>query len=166
MSAAGRLGWVVQTLDPPPDADVLELGGGNGAAAALILERLTAGTYVGLDRSELQTERAARRNAPAVAAGRARFLTGPLEAADFPSGSFDLVFASSVNLFWTRAAGAELRRLMRLLRPGGRLWLFYEAFTVAGAGELEAKLRTTFAAAALAPDVVRAGRRVAVNAAT
>jgi SAM-dependent methyltransferase len=163
VSTADRLRWVVETVDPQPDDDVLELGGGNGAAAALVLERLTTGSYVGLDRSALQTERAARRNAEAVAEGRARFVTRSLESADFPPGSFDVVFAAAVNVFWTRAAGGELRRLAALLRPGGRLVLLYEAFTPAGAVELETKLRASFAAAELEPRIARDGRRVAAS---
>jgi SAM-dependent methyltransferase len=164
MSSSARLRWVVETLDPAPDADVLELGGGNGAAAALLLERLRSGTYVGIDRSAIQTERAAKRNAAHVGTGRARFLTRALEDVDLPPASFDLVLAASVNVFWTKVAGDELRRLARLLRTGGRLWLFYEAFTAAGAEELERKLRASFAAAGLEPTAERAGRRLHVRA--
>jgi SAM-dependent methyltransferase len=164
VSSEERLRWVVETVDASPDADVLQLGSGNGAAAALLLERLTRGTYVGLDRSPIQTERALTRNAEHERTGRARFPTGALEEVELPPASFDLVFAASVNLFWTRVAGDELRRLACLLRPGGRLWLFYEAFTAAGAEELETKLRTSFAAAGLEPTAVREGRRLHIHA--
>ncbi len=163
MSSAGRLRWVVETLEPRPTDDVLELGGGNGAAAALVLDRLTTGTLAGIDRSPVQTERAQRRNAASVAAGRARFLTCALEEADFVPASFDIVFAASVNHFWTRRAGPELQRLVQLLRPGGRLWLFYEAFDAAGARVLEAKLRESFADAGLEPLVERNGRRLVLS---
>jgi plasmid stabilization system protein ParE len=69
-----------------------------------------------------------------------------------------------VNVFWTRVAGAELRRLARLLRSGGALGVFYEAFSPAAAVELEAKLRASFAAAGLEPHVERDGKRVAATA--
>jgi ubiquinone/menaquinone biosynthesis C-methylase UbiE len=163
VSTEDRLNWVVETLDPQPADDVLELGGGNGAAAQLVLARLESGSFTGVDRSATQVVRALRRNAEAVAEGRARFLVGPLEAVDFPPASFDLVFAASVNHFWTRPAGRDLERLARLLRPGGSLWLFYEAFTPAGAEELDGKLRANAEAAALGPRVDRNGRRVALR---
>jgi hypothetical protein len=44
-----------------------------------------------------------------------------------PDRAFDKVFAVNVNVFWTSAADKELDLVRRCLRPGGTLYLCYEA---------------------------------------
>jgi len=102
-----RLSWAVETLGLGPDDRVLEIGCGRGVAAALVLDRLDRGTYLGLDRSSTAIEAAVRRNRDAVTAGRAGFLTTSLDEAEFEPGSFDKIFAVNVNLFWTGPAERE-----------------------------------------------------------
>jgi len=135
-----RLSWAVETLGLGPDDRVLEIGCGRGVAAALVLDRLDRGTYLGLDRSSTAIEAAVRRNRDAVTAGRAGFLTTSLDEAEFEPGSFDKIFAVNVNLFWTGPAEREPPALRRRLAPGGGLHLYWEAPTEARAGEIGAKV--------------------------
>lgn len=122
-----RLVWAVDGLDVQPGDQILEIGSGRGVAADLICHRLTSGRFVGLDRSATATSAAEVRNADAVAAGKARFVTGALEDADLAVlGRFDKVVAVNVNLFWVRAAERELRLVADLLRPRGELHLCYD----------------------------------------
>lgn len=119
----------VERLDVQPGDRILEIGGGRGVAAELICQRLDGGQLVGIDRSEKAVAAASARNAAAVAAGTARFLTLALEEVDpgeLGAGTFDKVLAINVNLFWTRPAERELGRIATLLRPGGRLHLCYD----------------------------------------
>ena len=110
-----------------PHQRILEIGGGRGVAAELVCERLTGGSLLGLDRSAKAVAASIERNDEAVARGIAEFRAVALEDADPDEvGSFDTVFAVNVNLFWVRPAQTELRLIGRLLRPGGKLWLFYE----------------------------------------
>ena len=67
-------------LDPQPADRVVEIGCGHGVAATFVLERLTIGTYTGVDRSPTMIAAAAGRNAAAVAAGRATFVAARAEA--------------------------------------------------------------------------------------
>jgi SAM-dependent methyltransferase len=120
-----RLSWAVSRIAVRPGQRILEIGGGQGVAAALVCERLTDGYFLGLDRSA--TAAAADRNRQAVARGVADFRPLALEEADPERlGRFDTVFAVNVNLFWVRPAEKELRLIARILRPTGKLWLFYE----------------------------------------
>lgn len=117
---SARLQAIVDALDIAPDAAVLEIGCGHGVAAALLCERLTGGHYLGVDRSAKMVEASERRNADAVAAGRAAFLVDTLEDLDLGDRRFDLVLAVRVGLFHTdpdRAAALA----SRWLRPGGTL---------------------------------------------
>src|SRR5205085_1911331 len=65
-----RVRWAVHLLDPRPEDQILEVGGGSGLAAALICERLTAGRLLMIDRSAVAVGRAAQRNAIHLASGR------------------------------------------------------------------------------------------------
>lgn len=127
----GRLRWAVELLEVAPDDQLLEIGPGPGVSVALVCERLTGGRITAIDRSATAIERATRRNADHVAAGRAAF--EQLDLADtelvrraLAGRRFDKAFAVDVNLFWVRPADAELALLKDLLRPGGALHLVYD----------------------------------------
>jgi SAM-dependent methyltransferase len=126
-----RLRWAVEQLGIAPDEEILEIGPGAGASAALVCERLATGRITGIDRSAVAIQRATKRNASHVAAGKAVF--HQLDLADVGqvrralSGQrFDKVFAVNVNLFWVRPADAELRLIRNLLGPDGVVCLVYE----------------------------------------
>jgi len=120
-----RLRWALEVLDPGPDEQLLEVGGGPGMSASLICSRLRTGTLLALDRSPVAVRRARDRNADHLAAGRLRVQHGDLADADLPAAGFDQALAVDVNLFWVRDPGPELDVLARALRPGGRLHLLY-----------------------------------------
>jgi SAM-dependent methyltransferase len=92
---------------------------------------LATGRITAIDRSAIAIQRATKRNANHVAAGRA--VLQHLDLADvdlvrraLTGQHFDKVFAVNLNLFWVRPADAELQLIKDLLRPGGVLQLVYE----------------------------------------
>jgi len=97
--------------------------GASGACGAAA----TGAVVVGVDRSATAVARAVRRNAVGVERGLVGFVTCELAAFQAPDGSFDAAFAVNVNCFWTGDATAELSLLRRLLVPGGRLLLAFDA---------------------------------------
>ncbi|HLT12148.1 MAG TPA: methyltransferase [Micromonosporaceae bacterium] len=133
-----RVTWAVGRLNLRPTDDVLEIGCGPGIAVALIVPRLEQGTITAIDRSATAIARARERNRAAIDHGTAAFRTVSFEAvssaADVSSledgrhiePGFDVAFAINVNLFWVRPAHADVDRLVRLLRPKGRLHLIWE----------------------------------------
>jgi cyclopropane fatty-acyl-phospholipid synthase-like methyltransferase len=129
-----RLRWAVQLLDVKPDDLILEIGGGRGVALTLICERLESGKVVVVDRSEVATSAARRRNEPCLAAGRAEIHTAALADVDLGAARFDKVLAVNVNVFCLQPA-RELEVIRGLLQPAGALFLVYEAPTVAKAHE-------------------------------
>ena len=101
---------VVDLLDPQPADHVVEVGCGHGVAATLVLDRLTSGSYTGVDRSAAMIAAATGRNAAAVAAGRATFVESALET--FDGGPCDRLFAARVRELATPDGLAVARRLL------------------------------------------------------
>jgi cyclopropane fatty-acyl-phospholipid synthase-like methyltransferase len=126
MAVPERLRWAVEVLEIRPGDQILELGCGPGAAVELVCERLDGGRITAIDRSPTAIERARRRNAEQVEAGRARFVCLEVAAAGSLGSRFDKVFAVNVNLFWTRRPDAELEVVKALLRRGAGLHLVFE----------------------------------------
>ncbi|WP_165825803.1 class I SAM-dependent methyltransferase [Actinomycetospora cinnamomea] len=123
MQVPPRLAAAVALADPAPDARVLEVGCGRGVAAALLVERLSAGHYTGIDRSATATAATAARITDAVAAGRATVRTE--ELADHVPTPTDVALAVNVNAFWTGPARRELAVLASALGAEGVLHLVY-----------------------------------------
>ncbi len=118
-----RLEELVDSLQLGGDEDVLEVGFGHGVAATLVVERLTTGTYTGVDRSAKMVAAAQQRNRQAVDAGRARFIEASFTDADLPTAGFDVIFAARVVAMFRPPEQALSRQL---LRPGGRLVLAHD----------------------------------------
>jgi len=112
---------VVALLAPQPGDRVVEVGCGHGVAATLVLDHADV-TYTGLDRSAAMVTAARRRNAEAVAAGRATFAVEAF--GDHGGGPYDRLLAARVRAVATPAGIAVAHRL---LRPGGRLAVAFDA---------------------------------------
>lgn len=143
-----RIAAAVDLLQVQPDDHVLEIGCGNGTAAALVCERLGDGQLVAIDRSETEIRRARERNGAHLASGRLTLHVMALEAATLPEASFDTIFAINVNCFWLRAE-EPLAAVRRLLKPDGTFFVFYQHPTPARMREIAAVLRTNLMRAGL-----------------
>jgi SAM-dependent methyltransferase len=110
---------------------VLEIGFGNGRLLPELMGLADEMTYLGLDRAETMVTEATAHNAELVAAGRASFRLGSVEAIPCKDESFDRTFAVNVVYFWPEPLRA-LAEMRRVLRPGG---LSIIASAVTGPGE-------------------------------
>lgn len=123
-----RLAAVVDALPLRPDARVLEIGCGPGAAARAVAARLETGHILAIDRSAKAIEQARAGSAAEIASGRMRVrcVTAEefvLEPGDEP---FDIVFAARVGALDGRHpdAGRKARsRISAALAPGGRVFI-------------------------------------------
>lgn len=96
----------------------LEIGFGNGRAAAEVVGRAADVRYAGVDISPTMVDEANRFNAALVAAGRASFHLASADRMPFEDASFHRVFAIGVMHFWKDAI-TPLREIRRVMRPGG-----------------------------------------------
>jgi len=116
--ATNRL--AVDALEVPPDAAIVDVGCGTGAALRHVAGRVPAGTLVGVDPIPRMIEIARERAAEHPEGARLDFREGPAEKLPVDDDCADLVLAfDSIDHWQDRAAGlAEIRRVLRL---GGRL---------------------------------------------
>jgi ubiquinone/menaquinone biosynthesis C-methylase UbiE len=133
--APSRIVAAVAMLQVQPNDHVLEIGCGNGAAAALVCEHLTNGKLTGIDRSETQIRLARERNHACVESGKATFQVVALEDATLEDAQFDVIFAINVNAFWLHHE-QPLAAVKRFLKPSGAFFLFYEHPTAAKARDI------------------------------
>jgi ubiquinone/menaquinone biosynthesis C-methylase UbiE len=153
-----RLLWAVERLSVEPDDHLLEIGCGGGVAVSLICQRLGEGSIMAIDRSPVMVDRAAKRNERHVASGKAAIQLGEVENLELPEGSFTKIFAVNVNLFWVRSPATEVEIARRLLRPGGALFLFYDAPSNSKVKTIAERLVTTLADLGLPATNVETGR--------
>jgi len=102
--------------------DLLELGCGPGHALHALLRSAPFARHIGLDWSEAMLARAARRNRPAIDAGRLTLVRGDFTALPFMAESTDAILA--VNVVYFMGSSAAAREAHRVLRPGGRIVLY------------------------------------------
>ena len=123
-----RHAWAAAAVAAKPGERLLEVGCGAGQAAQLVLADLGPdGSLLAIDRSATAITAARSRNADALDAGRVQTeVTGLDELAGFDD-EFDGAWALNVNVFWTRDPTRELQALARVLRPGARLLLLWDA---------------------------------------
>lgn len=94
---------------------VLEIGFGNGSAAASILAHDESLVYAGIDISPTMLGEAERRNAAFVSSGRGSFHLASSDYMPFPGESFDRIFSIGVIHFWADPSPSlvEVRRVSR-----------------------------------------------------
>ncbi|MEV0082125.1 methyltransferase domain-containing protein [Saccharopolyspora sp. NPDC050642] len=123
-----RLGEIVDALPLTPQARVLEIGCGPGAAARAVAARLTSGHILAIDRSAKAIAQAKTASAQEIASGHmsVRQITAEDFALEPGEAPFDIVFAVRVGALDGRHPEAGRRALERIaaaLVPGGRLFV-------------------------------------------
>jgi trans-aconitate methyltransferase len=123
-----RLAAVVAALPLRPDARVLEIGCGPGAAARAVAERLSTGHVLAIDRSATAIAQASEAGRDLIQAGRLRLRQVAVE--DFVPAPedepFDLVFAVRVGALDGRhpeLGERAMRRLALAVAPGARMFV-------------------------------------------
>ena len=119
-----RIIWAVAVLGVQPDDIILEIGCGNGAAVALVCDKLVSGHITAIDRSAKMISRARSNNLRFLESGKADILHLSIESSQL-SSNFSKVFLFNLNVFWMDPI-AELAEIRRLLKPQGQFFLFHQ----------------------------------------
>jgi ubiquinone/menaquinone biosynthesis C-methylase UbiE len=118
---------IIALLDVQPHDRVLEVGFGPGVGIELLSRGLSSGRVTGIDVSAEMVDQARERNVEASQRGRVELLRGAAEALPFAPEMFDKTMAINAMQVWPDA-GAGLREIWRVLKPGGRLGLGFTTY--------------------------------------
>jgi SAM-dependent methyltransferase len=117
--------FVKELLSLRRNDHVLEIGFGTGKLIREMAQSVDRGRIEGIDFSATMADMAARRNRRNIAMGRVKIEHGDFEKAAYPENRFDKVCSTNTIYFWPDPENC-LRRIGRILKPGGMLVLAFE----------------------------------------
>jgi SAM-dependent methyltransferase len=119
--------WGLQQVRMSKNATILDVGCGGGRTVQKLAELAPEGKVVGLDYSAASVAVSRATNADSIAAGRVRIEEGSVAAVPFPDCTFDVVTAVETHYYWPDLP-ANVREILRVLRPGGTFALIAETY--------------------------------------
>ena len=124
---AAMTDWGLQQVNVPKNAAILDVGCGGGSTVRKLAAMAFEGKVTGLDYSAASVAVSRETNAGEIAAGRVQIEQGSVAALPFPDGTFDVVTAIETHYYWPDLP-ANVREILRVLRPGGTFALIAETY--------------------------------------
>lgn len=112
----------VQTRDT-----TLDVGCGGGVTVARLAAMASEGKVYGIDHSDESVAASRKENQARIALGQVEIVLGSVSHLPFPDRMFDLVTAVETHYFWPDL-DADVREILRVLKPGGTFILIAEAY--------------------------------------
>jgi len=106
---------------------ILDVGCGGGRTLNKLATVATQGKVYGLDYSQASVVMARKINRQWIALGRVEVREGSVSQLPFPDEMFDLVTAVETH-FWWPDLPADMREVLRVLKPGGTLVVVAEIY--------------------------------------
>jgi SAM-dependent methyltransferase len=129
--------WGLSHISIEKDATVLDVGCGGGRTVSKLAAAATQGKVYGIDYSSESVAIANRTNRLWIDMARVEIREASVSQLPFPAGTFDLVTAVETH-FWWPDLPADMREVLRVLKPGGTLIIIAEIYR--GAKTKTAKL--------------------------
>jgi len=111
---------------------ILDVGCGGGRTASKLAAIATQGKVFGIDHSTESVAIAMRTNKQWIDSARVEIREASVSQLPFSDGAFDLITAVETH-FWWPALPTDLREVLRVLKPGGRLIIIAEVYKGAAA---------------------------------
>lgn len=111
--------FTIDQLEIEPEDHVLEIGFGSGTGIMEACRLTPRGFVAGIDESEEMLKLAQQYCARELMEERAELAVGNAAELPYADASFDKIFGVNV-------AHIELREILRVLKPGGRIALFHQ----------------------------------------
>jgi SAM-dependent methyltransferase len=126
-SHLGLTTWGLSHVAVEKNDFLLDIGCGGGRTVAGLAAMAPAGLVCGVDVSEKSVAISRRANLRAIWEGRVAIRQASVSRLPFPEDTFGLATAVETHYFWPDMA-SDLREVLRVLRPGGRLALVAEVY--------------------------------------
>ena len=117
--------WGLSHITAPQDAAVLDIGCGGGATLRRLAALAPRGAVTGIDYSEVSVACSTEFNRADIESGRMKVLQASVESLPFADAAFDIITTVESFYFWPDHA-ANLREVLRVLKPGGTFLLIAE----------------------------------------
>lgn len=119
--------WGLAHVQIAPAFTMLDVGCGGGRTIDKLAAAAGAGRVSGIDISGQSVAVARKTNARWIAAGRVDIQQAAVSKLPFTDAQFDLVTAVETHYYWPDPV-ADMREILRVLKPGGRLCLIAEVY--------------------------------------
>ena len=106
---------------------ILDVGCGGGRTVSKLAATATQGKVYGIDHSAESVAMAMRTNKQWIDMGRVEVREASVSRLPFSDATFDLITAVETH-FWWPALPTDLREVLRVLKPGGRLIVIAEVY--------------------------------------
>jgi len=121
---------------------VLDVGCGGGRTVSKLAATAMHGKVYGIDYSVDSVAATKTTNARSIEMGRVEVRQGSVSQLPFSDGVFDLVTAVETHFWWPNLP-ADMREILRVLKPGGALTVVAEVYK--GANTMASKLAEKYA---------------------
>ena len=119
--------WGLQQLTVLKGAAILDVGCGGGWTVRKLAALAPEGMVIGLDYSAASVAVSRETNSKEIEAGRVQIGQGSVGALPFPDRTFDIVAAVETHYYWPDLP-ANVREILRVLKPGGTFALIAETY--------------------------------------
>jgi ubiquinone/menaquinone biosynthesis C-methylase UbiE len=133
-------GWGLKQISIENHYTILDVGCGGGRTVSKLAAIAAQGKVYGIDFSEDSVATTKRANAQWIDLGRVEVRHGSVPQLPFADGMFNLVTAVETH-FWWADLPADMREVLRVLKPGGTLIVIAEIYKgmTTGAGKFAEK---------------------------
>jgi ubiquinone/menaquinone biosynthesis C-methylase UbiE len=119
--------WGLSHFPIPTRGNVLDVGCGGGRTVSKLAAMVTEGKVYGVDHSPASVAVAGRTNRKWIDTGRVEIREGSVSHLPFSQDIFDLITAVETH-FWWPDLPADMREVLRVLKPGGALIAIAEVY--------------------------------------
>jgi ubiquinone/menaquinone biosynthesis C-methylase UbiE len=119
--------WGLTHISIASHDTILDVGCGGGRTIHKLAAIAPEGKVYGIDHSEASVAACRRTNRYAIQMGRVEVRHGSVSHLPFSDEMFDLVTAVETHFYWPDLP-ADMREVLRVLKPGGTLVIIAEAY--------------------------------------
>jgi SAM-dependent methyltransferase len=144
--------WGLNHIAISSDATILDVGCGGGATVKKLAALAPEGKIHGVDYANGSIAASRANNRPLIAEGRVTIEHAAVSRLPFPNDQFDVVTAIETQYYWPDLP-SDMREILRVLKPGGKLVIIAESYKGAYLDWLEGPLMRLFLGSSrLSPD--------------